>query len=520
MNIDRTYRAAWIAALLALPIAGGCASKDDGKLESHDDARTLGSVNLALTGGDGIVINRVDYTVTNAAGVEVLKNHVDLSDPLATFLVRLTLPAGTGYKIAMSAETTLGKACAGEATFNVVAGQTQMVSVDLLCDGENDGNNTGDVLVNGTIGQRPNPNCPDVAYVSASPLSTNVGGAVALNAAATSTAATVSAGWTASVGTIAAANLPNTSYTCTTAGAAVLTFTVSEGANCRDTATVQVSCVGGTTPPVDAGQPTNDAGSAPPDATATPDSGAVADAGVTPSSCPQIVSTCHEVDPGQGPIHDCHEIGHDGDAAACATALDSCIALCSAAPTLDAGTTTPDAGPAPVDAGTTTPDAGPVGPTEVSIRFKAEVLGEEFACGRTYTGIGTTPATEVTPTDLRFFVQKLRLINAAGQEVPVTVATRTPWQEASVSLIDFEDGQGDCGFGNAGTNNVITGTVPAGTYTGVAFSTSLPPELNHGDPATAPAPLRNAPGTLWAWLSGYKFLLAEMMRVNSAGELG
>jgi uncharacterized repeat protein (TIGR04052 family) len=150
----------------------------------------------------------------------------------------------------------------------------------------------------------------------------------------------------------------------------------------------------------------------------------------------------------------------------------------------------------------------------VSIRFKAEVLGEDFACGRTYTGVGTTKTTEVTPTDLRFFVQKLRLINAAGEEVPVSVATRAPWQESSISLIDFENGQGDCGSGNAGTNDVITGTVPAGSYTGVAFSTSLPPELNHGDPATAPAPLRNAPGTLWAWLSGYKFLLAEMMQVS------
>ena len=87
---------------------------------------------------------------------------------------------------------------------------------------------------------------------------------------------------------------------------------------------------------------------------------------------------------------------------------------------------------------------------------------EPFACGQTYANQGTA-ATSVTPRDFRFYVQDLRLINAAGQEVPVTLDVRAPWQAATVALLDFENGQGAClGSGDAGTDTTITGTVPAG----------------------------------------------------------
>ena len=42
-------------------------------------------------------------------------------------------------------------------------------------------------------------------------------------------------------------------------------------------------------------------------------------------SCELIVAACHDVDPGSGPIHDCHELGHAETAteAACAAQLVS-----------------------------------------------------------------------------------------------------------------------------------------------------------------------------------------------------
>lgn len=59
-------------------------------------------------------------------------------------------------------------------------------------------------------------------------------------------------------------------------------------------------------------------------------------------SCEMIIGRCHDVDPGSGPIHDCHETAHDGESeAACAAILDDCLMLCNA---VDAGVSDQDAG--------------------------------------------------------------------------------------------------------------------------------------------------------------------------------
>jgi hypothetical protein len=56
-----------------------------------------------------------------------------------------------------------------------------------------------------------------------------------------------------------------------------------------------------------------------------------------PAECEPISDACHEVDTGEaGPIHDCHETGHDGTAAECTAVAASCISLCEAA-AADAG---------------------------------------------------------------------------------------------------------------------------------------------------------------------------------------
>jgi len=75
--------------------------------------------------------------------------------------------------------------------------------------------------------------------------------------------------------------------------------------------------------------------------TACGDSPASSDAGVDAAvslspSCQEIIHHCHEVDPGTGPIHDCHELGHDTTSteAQCAAQLSTCTMLCEA---VDAG---------------------------------------------------------------------------------------------------------------------------------------------------------------------------------------
>jgi hypothetical protein len=47
--------------------------------------------------------------------------------------------------------------------------------------------------------------------------------------------------------------------------------------------------------------------------------------------CEFIGSYCHEVDDVDGPLHACHELGHGGDAEACAAQAESCITMCAAA---------------------------------------------------------------------------------------------------------------------------------------------------------------------------------------------
>jgi uncharacterized repeat protein (TIGR04052 family) len=145
---------------------------------------------------------------------------------------------------------------------------------------------------------------------------------------------------------------------------------------------------------------------------------------------------------------------------------------------------------------------------KVTIRFKAMVGATAFACGQTYTGLGST-AVAARPHDLRFYVEGLRLVDAQDKEVPLVLEDRWPWQTPDVALLDFEDGSGECVDGNSAMNAVVTGTVPAGTYKGIVFSNGVPEKLNHADPLKLPAPLQVGAMT-WGWLYGFKFVKVEM----------
>ncbi len=47
-------------------------------------------------------------------------------------------------------------------------------------------------------------------------------------------------------------------------------------------------------------------------------------------SCQTIIDACHPLDVGDGPIHDCHEVGHGTGAteANCAAKKTECLATC------------------------------------------------------------------------------------------------------------------------------------------------------------------------------------------------
>jgi hypothetical protein len=131
----------------------------------------------------------------------------------------------------------------------------------------------------------------------------------------------------------------------------------------------------------------------------------------------------------------------------------------------------------------------PSGPQTVALKFDAVVGAQAFACGSSYTGLGT-PAATATATDFMLYVHNVRLLTATGAEVPVTLTADGQWQADNVALLDFAPGGAGTGCPNASpeTNREVRGTVPAGTYTGLRFELGLPFERNHQDQTTAVGP--------------------------------
>lgn len=143
----------------------------------------------------------------------------------------------------------------------------------------------------------------------------------------------------------------------------------------------------------------------------------------------------------------------------------------------------------------------------VTIRFQAKVGDQVFRCGESYV-LGTPP-TRVTPTDFRFYVSDVALVNAAGQAVPVTLEQDGKWQYQSVALLDFEDKSGACANGTPEMRDRIVGTVPPGDYRSLRFTLGVPFELNHADATLAASPL-NLTSLWWNWQGGYKFLRIDL----------
>lgn len=150
----------------------------------------------------------------------------------------------------------------------------------------------------------------------------------------------------------------------------------------------------------------------------------------------------------------------------------------------------------------------------VEIRFDARVGSEPARCDRAYANVGTAKAG-LRFQDLRLYVSAVKLIDAKGQEVPVTLTPDDQWQSDQVVLLDFENGTGNCN-GNAPTNMVVRGTVPAGSYRGLVFDIGVPQAVNHEDPLLAAAPL-NVTAMTWPWRIGYKFTGIDLETSGGAG---
>ncbi|WP_211233770.1 MbnP family copper-binding protein [Comamonas composti] len=143
----------------------------------------------------------------------------------------------------------------------------------------------------------------------------------------------------------------------------------------------------------------------------------------------------------------------------------------------------------------------------MAITFEVVANGQAARCGTSLGALGSD-AKRATLRDARFYVQDVALVGPDGKRTPIAL-TSNDWQNEQVALLDFEDATGTCVGGTSATNAVVTGTVPAGRYTGLAFTVGVPRTLNHTSTELEGAPLDIA-AMGWSWQAGRKFAKIEI----------
>lgn len=150
----------------------------------------------------------------------------------------------------------------------------------------------------------------------------------------------------------------------------------------------------------------------------------------------------------------------------------------------------------------------------IEIAFEARVGDLPFACGESYTGLGSDGAG-ATPQDLRFYVHDVRLVTDDGEEHPVDLEDDGVYQGGGAAMLDFEDGSGACTNGTAELHTTLKGTVRAQArhgggeegYSEIRFRIGIPEDQNHADLTTLPAPLNDTTMS-WSWNAGHIFFAA------------
>lgn len=209
---------AFVACLAGSVALGACSSAPAESLPEG-----VGSIGLQLQVA-GATLEEVSYTVVGPA--EYTKSgKFAVADSTVLSAVLGGLPVGSGYTITLSGTTTDGDiSCTGSGDFDVVANETSVVSVHLLC---HQSSTTGSVRVGSTFNV-----CPVIGGLSANPAEVLVGGTIALSATAhdsDNAPSSISYLWTASAGAFDDATLAAPTFTCTTPGQVTLTVAVSDG---------------------------------------------------------------------------------------------------------------------------------------------------------------------------------------------------------------------------------------------------------------------------------------------------
>lgn len=226
------------SSLLSLAIAGaavpfvGCAT--DSSTESID-GEEVGSLGVNLTAAAGVTIDDVAYLIEGNGFTK--QGTIDVSGaPTITAKIG-GIPAGTGFAITLTATSTEGDTFTGSAGFDVVAGETASVEINL--EGSVDSDN-GSIAVDGTINVRP-----VIEEVTVSPLLGNIGSSISLSTVSRDPdewPADLTYYWSTTGGVIDDPLSPNAALTSDLPGTFELTLTVSDGISTA-TATQSVTFV-------------------------------------------------------------------------------------------------------------------------------------------------------------------------------------------------------------------------------------------------------------------------------------
>jgi hypothetical protein len=213
-----------------------------------------GSVGLSLVLPDGSGVNAVSWAITGPSGAATIvkSGSVNVHASGGTMFLVSQIPAGSGYRVVLSALSVDGGiACEGSASFTVTARATSQVNVQLGCNAAAGGGHT--TLVNGT-----SFDCASWNSVTADPSETMTGTPVALAATATGPIpANLTYQWSAPSGQFGSASAASTTFTCTQPGAVQVTVVVGDGpvpagSMCNpvlDTDVITITCSGMGPPP-------------------------------------------------------------------------------------------------------------------------------------------------------------------------------------------------------------------------------------------------------------------------------
>jgi hypothetical protein len=245
----RFGKCALALSTFALASCANMPSNVSGPDQNGSGSEQKGQIVVALAAPAGIAVSSFSWQVTSSTN-QVLASGSTSSvvSGIAPSLI-IGLPAAVGDRVSMDATTGSAVHCKGTSNpFNIVAGQTNPVNVNLDCDSSRADGGTGSIVVTGVLVS--GDNCPALSAWTLSPQSAAANGGkidVAVAASDADSGDTLSYAWSATAGTFVGTSLATTQYTCAAAGDQTLSVVISDNhmpSACSITATFPaVSCL-------------------------------------------------------------------------------------------------------------------------------------------------------------------------------------------------------------------------------------------------------------------------------------